>query len=463
MRPHDAIVRAISKTQHGQASVNLSWSRRLAGLCFLLCAAAPAAEPPPAHPLSLAELTALALRNNPQTRAAWASLAQSQAAEKIAAAGYWPTVNASFSAQRLRSLAAQGNSVAAQTRLSPSLSLSWLLFDFGSRGGSADQAAANVLVAQYGLNQSLQDLALSVESGYYSLLGQRALSQAHQQSLDEAQANLDAAQTKHKAGLATVADVYQAQAALAAAQLSLQQSQGNARIAQGALAVAAGYAPDTLLQLTDWQADATQARLPATTLEQLLTQARGARSELLAAQASEQAAAAAVRIARGDALPKLNLSGSAGQTRILDVGTSRQYSAAATLSVPLFAGGALHAAIAQARAAQDLAQANRETVLRSVEQAVWSAWQNMQTAYSGLASSRLQEQAAQRAAEAIRARYQNGLSSMLDLLSSEATLAQARVTRIQAALDWYTALATLAHNAGGLRLPDEATAPGVTP
>lgn len=430
---------------------------------LLVSLGAAAAPAPPQHPLSLAELTSLALQNNPDTRVAWARLRQSQAAQQIAEAGYWPALSASLSAQRQRSIAPQGNSVPTQTRYSPSLSLSWLLFDFGSRGGSVDQAAAATLASHYSLDQNLQDLTLSVESAYYSLLGLRALCEAQRQSLAEAQANLDAAQLRHRAGLATSADLYQAQAALAAAQLLLQQSEGQARVAQGALAVSAGYPPDAALQLADWQADDTQAQLPAITLEQLLDHARSARSELLAAQANEQAAAAAVRSARGSALPRLNLNANLGETHIVDGGSSRQFGVGATLSMPLFQGGALSGAIAQARAAQTAAQASRDSVLLGVQQQVWTAWQNVQTAHSSLAVSALQLQAAQRAAEAIRARYHNGLSSMLDLLSGEAALAQARLARVQASLDWYTALATLAHDAGGLNLPDRDPVAGASP
>src|SRR3546814_15007477 len=58
----------------------------------------------------------------------------------------------------------------------------------------------------YNLNQTLQDLALTVEANYYTVIGGRALVDANQQALDEAPANLDAAQTRHTAGLATIAD-----------------------------------------------------------------------------------------------------------------------------------------------------------------------------------------------------------------------------------------------------------------
>ncbi|MFT4045313.1 MAG: TolC family protein [Solimonas sp.] len=436
----------------------------IAGLfCACLPLGAWAGDPPPARPLSLAELTAIALRNNPDTRVAWAAVEQSQAAERIARAGWWPTITASYTAQRSKTTSSSDNAVPPRTRYGPSVSLSYLLFDFGARRGAIDQAAAGQLFARYSLNQALQDLTLTVETNYYLVIGNEALVDANQQAVDEAQANLDAARIKHGAGLATIADVYQAESAAAAAQLTLQQSRGSARIARGALAAAAGYSPETVLQLRDWKPEDADIVLPDTPLETLMEQARRARPDLLAAQASEQAAVAAVRAARGNALPTLELSASAGQTHVSDVGMRSPYSYGATLSVPVFQGFALKAAIDGARASLDGARASVDSMRLTVEQEVWSAYQNVQTAHGSLDSSRAQLESAQRAADAIRARYKSGLSSILDLLTTESALAQARVARIQAYLDWYLALTTLAHNAGGLQAADDANAAGVSP
>lgn len=432
----------------------------LAGVCGLwLGGSAAASAPPPAQPLSLAELTALALDNNPDTRIAWAAVAQSAAAEQAARAGWWPSLNASYTGTRSRSLSSSGNEAPAQTRYGPSLSLAYLLFDFGGRGGSIEQAAAQRLATEYTLSQTLQDVALTVEANYYTVLGSTALHGAAQQALDESRANLDAARTRHRAGLATIADVYQAESAAAAGQLRLQQLQGQLRIAEGALAAAAGYLPGTPLRLADWDPQAAPIELPAQTLAELLARAHAARPQLLAAQAGEQAAAGAVRAARGGALPSLTLNASAGQTRIAGRGEGQPFSVGATLAVPLFQGFALRAAIRGARATLDGAQASTERLRLDVEQQVWTSYQNLQTAYGNVDASRVQLESAARAAEAIRARYRSGLSSILEVLSTEAALAQARVVRIQSFLDWYLALATLAHDAGGLPMPAAGAAP----
>ncbi|HKY91597.1 MAG TPA: TolC family protein, partial [Nevskiaceae bacterium] len=221
----------------------------------LLLTAVAAADPGPAvpdRPLTLLELSDLALRNHPSTRAAWADVRQSQAAETIARAAYWPTLTAAYSWTRSKSIANEGREIPRQTRYGPSVSVSWMLLDFGARAGTADQAAAQVLAAQLTRDQTLADLLLAVESAYYARIGTEAVEDAMRRSLEEARVNAEAARARHQAGVATIADVYQAEAAFATATLVSQQAEGARLIAAGDLAVAAGYAPDTPIALAPW-------------------------------------------------------------------------------------------------------------------------------------------------------------------------------------------------------------------
>src|SRR3546814_14401008 len=89
--------------------------------------------------------------------------------------------------------------------------------------------------------------------------------------------------------------------------LTLQQTQGRLRIAEGALAAAAGYRPDVALPPADWNPLAAHIEMPSPTLAELMTRAPEARPELLAAQARQQAAAGAVRASLCTPLPPLCL------------------------------------------------------------------------------------------------------------------------------------------------------------
>jgi len=425
-------------------------------VCGVVSLAAAAVPPPDINqPLTLVQLTDIALQNNPQTKISWASIRESRAGVQLAKAGYWPLITANYNYQRNRQVNFTGGSVGAQTRYGPSISLSYLLWDFGARSGRLDAAKYALTAADLSNNQTMQDVILQVEQDYYQVLGLQALRDADEQNLKDAQTNLDAAQQRKQSGLATIGDVYQAQAALAGAQLALQQTEGNLAVARGQLAIAAGFNADTKLTLAPWQPEVTP-QLPAEDITQLLKQARSARPELLASKAREQQAVSSLEATRGKGLPTLSLNANAGRNTSV-IGNTRNsadsYSAGLNLSIPLFAGFGDQAAEHQAQAAIDLAKANTEQLQQQVELEVWQAYQNVHTAATTLSTTAAQLKSAQQAADVTSARYKNGLNSILDVLTAQATLANARVQHVQAKLNWFAALAALGHAVGGLTAP----------
>ena len=134
-----------------------------------------------------------------------------------------------------------------------------------------------------------------------------------------------------------------------------------------------------------------------------------------------------------------------------DVGDSSQFSALLTLKIPLFAGFGDRAAIRQAEAALDSARASSDDLRSQVELQVWQAYQNLRTAAVTLDTTAAPLKSAQQAADVAQARYKSGLATILDLLSAQTTLANARVQQVQARLDWAAGRAALGHAVGGLK------------
>jgi len=423
--------------------------------------AAPAVDPdtavplPADRPLTLVELTDLALRRNPKTRLAWAAIRFSEAGVELTRAGYWPQINAAATAQRSRSLNFSGLPSTTQTRFGASISLSYLLWDFGTRSGQVDQAKFELAAARLSQNQTVQDLILQVEQAYYQVLGLQAVVEANRQSLKDAETNFAAARDRRASGLATIGDVYKAEAALAGARLALQQSEGQLAAARGQLASVVGYAPDTPLVLAEWEVE--KAEMPARAVAELLNDARSARPDLLAAKAREQSAAANIDTTRGRGLPSLSFNANAGRTHVVDIGDSSQFSALVTLNVPLFAGFGDRAAINQAEAQLETARATSDDLRSQIEVQVWQAYQNLLTAAVTIDTSTAQLRSAQQASEVSTARYRSGLDTLLDVLSAQTTLANARVQQVQARLDWAAGRAALGHAVGGLTAPAATT------
>src|SRR3569623_2029411 len=351
---------------------------------------------------TLVELTDLALRRNPKTSLAWAAIRSSEAGVELARAGYWPAIAAALSAQRNRALNFSGLPSSTLTRYGASVSLSYLLWDFGTRSGQLDQAKFELAAAHLSQDQTVQDVILQVEQAYYQVLGLQAVVEANGQSLKDAETNLAAARDRKTSGVATLGDVYKAEAAYAGAQLALQQAEGQLAGARGQLAAAIGDSPDTPFTVASWEQEPTPM-LPSRAVGDLIADARDARPDLLAAKARERSAAANINATRGRGLPNLNLN------------------------VPLFAGFGDRAAVRQAEAQLDTARATTDDLRSQVELQVWQAYQDLRTAGVTLDSSAAQLKSAQLAADVSTARYKSGLDTVLDVLSAQTTLANARV------------------------------------
>lgn len=405
----------------------------------------------PVQALSLADLTAVALHNNPQTRLAWAKVQAAAAALGVTGAAYWPQVSATVSVQRVQSLSNTGSAGPAQTRYGPALSLSYLLWDFGARAGQRQQAEYTAVGARLARSQTLQDVMLQVEQAYYLAQGLKALVQADEKTVTGARTSLRAARKRQEQGLATIGDVYQARAALAQARLTLQRDRGQLASARGSLANAAGYSPDTRLRLLPWHRSGLSA--PPVTVKALLARARAARPALLAAKADELASLAHIRAVRGQGLPTLSLDASVGKSWIAGGSghsSNSSYSVGANLDIPLFAGFADRYALEQARAQAQQARASTDVLLRQVELAVWQAYQNVQTDVTTLQTSDTLLRNAELAERVVQARYTHGLDTILNLLTAQATLAAARAQKVQDLVNFYSDVGVLGHAVGGL-------------
>lgn len=429
-------------------------------------ASAPEALPPDivarAQSLTLADVVDLALRSSPVTRAAWAN-ARAAAAAYGAARGDWlPRATLGVNLTQIQTGGTQGRTAVQQTLYGPSVSFTWLLFDFGGRTGAIGAAREALLQANWTHNATIQDAVLEVGRAYYTYAATRALLAAQRTSLAEADSNLAAAEERRRVGVATIADVLQARTAVEEARLALQQTEGDLAAARGALAVSTGY-PATLEFEVDSLADRSPIGALADSVEALIETARRSRPDLAAAEALVNEARANVQVARSARLPALDLTGTVGRTYITNVAGPRDtYNVQVGLSIPLFNGFAweFDTRAAQARAEAEVARAaelGQQAVLQVFTDyhALRTATERVRTAEALLAS-------AGESAAAAQARYRAGVGSLLELLTAENTLAGARAQRIQARFGWRTSLLQLAHDAGRLD-PDGGSRLSITP
>ena len=417
--------------------------------------------------LTVADVVGISLENNPQTRAAWANARAAAASYGSARGDYFPTISLDGGIVRWdtpslsQSSGKWDDSNEPLTDYNVSASVSWLLFDFGGRSAVVEEFRQALLAADWTHNAAIQDMILEAEMAFFSYAGAKALLEANRNSLAEAEANLNAAEERHRVGLATSADVLQARTARSEGQLVLEGTEGRVRVSRAALAVSMGY-PAHLSPQIDVVPPETLGLGLSQSVDQLVEQALSARPDLQASRVLALKSEAQVRRARSALLPSFSAQASYDRLwreSVPDYGDS--YSGVLLLQIPLFSGFSrrydLHMAEAEAEAAREEARGIEQTVIFEV----FSSHSDFVTAKERVKTAADLLNSASQSAEVALGQYKEGVGSILDLLSAQKSLALARAQQINAHLGWFVSLAQLAHDVGILGLRgDIPSAPG---
>lgn len=402
-------------------------------------------------PLTLADVVDLTLCNNPQTRSLWASARAQAANVGVGMSAYLPTLSAQAGETRNFSNSA-GQSTNYNNR-SASLTAGYLLFDFGGRSATLENAKQLLVAANATRDATLQSNFLNAVQSYYALLSARASVDALKVAEASSKESLAAADARYMAGVATPADKLQAQTALSQARLNLITAQGNERTAQGTLANIMGFdasQPFSLLSLPE--------SVPNSVVEQdigkLIEDARQKRPDLRAAEAQIKAAEAQLSATRATGLPTVSLGASTGTQNLTGSSNTRSSSIGITLSVPLFTGTRN---TYQNRAAEFQVEgkvAARDLLANQIALDVWKAYQALLTNSQSLTAANDLVASAEQSERMTLGRYKAGVANMsiLDVLNAQSTLASARQQRVAALYNFQASRLALAQAIGQLDL-----------
>src|SRR5512146_224563 len=402
-------------------------------------------------PLTLTDVVDLALCNNPQTRSLWASARAQAANVGVGMSAYLPTLSAQGSYSRNSSTVSGRTS--NSNNHSASLTAGYLLFDFGGRAGTLENAKQLLVAANATRDATLQSNFLTAVQSYYAVLSARAIVASLQVAEASAKESFAAAEARYLAGVATPADKLQAQTALSQARLNLITAQGNALTAQGTLANVMGFdasQPFTLVSLPESAPDAVAEQ----DIGKLIEDARRRRPDLRAADAQIKAAEAQLAATRATGLPTVSLSASTGSQNISGTSITNSSSIGVTLSVPLFTG---YRNTYQNRAAELQIEgkvAARDLLANQVALDVWKAYQTLLTNSQSLIAANDLVASAELSERMTLGRYKAGVSNMsiLDVLNAQSTLASARQQRVTALYNFQASRLGLAQAIGQLDL-----------
>ena len=412
---------------------------------------------------SLAELIDLAEAHNPETRVAWEGARAQAALLGIARSELFPTLAAVALAGVSRDEAGLGDRFYRQTLpgYQTSLNLNYTIFDFGARRGRINAEAARLIASNFGFNDVHRQLIYDVSQTYYRLLNAAGQEEAAGASLVNAQAVQQAAEERLRNGLATLPDVLEARSATAQAQYNLQAVLGAEEIAHGDLATALGASATARIRAQPLS-DAPTPESIADTVEQAIQRALEQRPDLQAQLAQVRLAQAEQQQARAAFYPSLsvNVAPSAQSLYILQQTFSWGHTAGltggltASLNWTVLDGGARRSRLAQAEAHIREADARVAAARDRIEEQVWTAYSNLNTAFRQREAATALLTAATQSYSAALESYNYGVRNLLDVTNAQKVLAQARSTDILARTQVLAALAELAFRTGDAIQPN---------
>lgn len=394
-----------------------------------------------ARPISLDEALRFAQRNAPSAVQAQGTIRTSAAAVRSAYLAFIPTVNLSTGASKQG-----GDRFDSQGQLVPFTGQAWQynsglnmnvdLFDGGTRFFDLKTAKASLAAAE--ANETLQryNVALDVKRQYFAVLAARESEAAARAQMLQADQQLKTATAKVVAGAATKSDSLRSVIQLGNAQLALIQAQNDLNIANASLTRLVG----TPFVVTASPADTSEAITLAADSTQIATLAvRG--PAVVQAEEAHDAARTGARSSLTAYLPNVSMSfrrSGSGIDKRFGWGDERYaYSQSMnfSLSFPFFNQGAREEQVVRSR----VAEANAQAQLRDARLLAQQQLTQYLSAFRS-AELRVQIQMASVAAaeEDLRVqerRYQLGASTLLDVLTSQTALNQARNALIQARFD----------------------------
>ncbi len=435
-------------------------------LCFP-CVAACAQQSPP---ISLQQAVQISLEKNPLRKAALADTKAAAAGVSEARAGLLPHVVFSETATRgndpiyvFGSRLRQQRFTSADFALnqlntplpfgnfSTRLGGNWNLFDSLATWRRVEQAKSTQLAAGHQLDRFDQETVFRVVDAYYAVLLAKKRLEVADQAVKTAQSILDRSKARFETGVSVESDLLNAQVRMSTRQQELIRAQNDFAFSLAQLDVAMGMAPENTYEPSETLAE---RQLPLAAVSDLEKTAVENRPDLKRIQAEESAQKLSVEIAKSSFGPRLNAFASwqADNPTFLAGGGGNNWVGGIELELDLFTGGEKRAELSRQSALQEKVAALKQAATDGVRLEVRRAYYDADSANRQVGIARAAVAQAQESLRISRDRYEAGLLTITDLLSTEEATLRTQLDYWQTVARSQTSYANL-ELAGGTLTP----------
>jgi outer membrane protein len=428
----------------------------------------PAVPTASARPLNLSDAVTVGLQNSFQTRQAMLNVAVARAQLNQANAGLLPTVTggASYTYNSLTNISPLSGTISIpgagianlpfvtspiissgvqQSTTMFSILIRYPLYTGGALQDQVRIAQANLALAQAQFAAAAEQVVLNVRTAYYQAVAAQAAVAATQRAVDAAQENVRVTQAQVQVGTSPQFNLLQAQVQLASSQQNLNTATTLAAQAQQNLAAV------LVVPLGTTFGQIVPSELPEVPadVDAMIGQALVNRPEIAEVLASEQAAQAAIDLAAAGLAPNINFTGGPEiTTNDPTRSDATNWTAAIALTIALFDGGLTRAKVDAARQQLNSAKVSEEQTRQSVELDVRNAYLGLRNAAENLRSALVGQASAHEALRIANVRFQAGVGTQLEVVTQIQNSATADLQVIQAALNYFVAVAQLDRSIG---------------
>jgi outer membrane protein len=402
--------------------------------------------------LTLKEAEMRAVDAHPQIRAGqYAALAAGEVAREAKSA-FFPTVFASVTGagapDNTRITAGGLNNPTILDRFAAGFAMSQLLTDFGRTNNLVQSDLLRADAQQQDVVTRKANVLLNVDRAYYGVLAAQAVLRVAQQTVETRQLVSDQVDSLAASGLKSSLDASFARVNLSQAKLLLAQATGDVQAAFATLSAALGSTTSATYELQDEPLPPP----PPDDAAPVVAQALRDRPEVAAKRLSQEASMKFVAAERALSYPAISAVGAAGLTPYGDDTLRTRYSAAGVnVTVPISNGNLYSARRAEALFRSEAEEQELLDIQTQVSRDVAIALLDTRTAYQRLdLTNQLLAQASD-ALELAQARYDLGLSSIVELTQAQLNKTSAEIETARARYEYQTRSVNLRFQTGELK------------
>ncbi|MBG6076797.1 efflux transporter outer membrane subunit [Polaromonas sp. CG_9.11] len=383
----------------------------------------------------LVELIAAAQAVSPTVATARSRIEQSRATRVAAGAALGPSLEASASVNRGRSLQSGVGSDPAPivTTTQGGLQASWEIDVFGGHRASRNAADERLAGAEAQWHDARVSVAAEVASQYYSLRSCGQLAQVTRSDAASRQETARLSGLSTRAGFTAPATDALARASAAEASGRATQQSAQCELDLKALVALTGL-PEPDLKQKVVLAQYPPAQAAIFSIASVPADALAQRPDVFSAARDVAAASADVGSADAQRYPRLSLGGAIGASNFRSSGLSASLTTWSigplALSVPLFDGGRRAADVQAAQARYDEAAALYRAKVRQAVREVEEALVSLQSTAARAGDAQTAVAGYRAAFTGTEARFQSGLASLVELEDARRSQLAAQTTQV---------------------------------